>query len=282
MLSGSRYDRPFVEYADEVLPKLGVAHNTMRIWVIHLNHIRKYAPNALFSDITPVWLHKFNQHLCGWMMQNSARKVFVFMRRIFNEARKDGNTTLYPFGEWKLPPEKLGPKPYLTLDEVDRLIALTDQKLPEYVMMTLVFFLMECLAGIRHSDWSKWDVERLIDGDSFRLGASAKTGQPVYIPLASSPRLAKVVGIIAQMGIKYDQSNQDANRQLKMIAVLAGIDKPLTTHVGRHTCATLLLEKGFSRESICEVLGVSVKVVDVYAKMTRRKVRMEFERLGGL
>lgn len=285
ILAGDRGGGSFIEYAERVLPTLDIAPNTLRRWGFDLAHIRNYAPELKWGQITPAWCTAFNKHLCVWMQQNSARKTFVFIRRIFNEAREDGTTKLYPFAEWKLPAEVSKPKLYLTLEETDRIRALlTDRPdLPASMRCTIAHFLLECYSGIRHSDWGKWQTERLTDGESFHL-TTTKTGEPIYLPLKDSPRLRGVVDYIRTEGMRYTYTNQDANRVLKEVARMDSVKlgKHITTHTGRHTAATLLLEKGFSMETVAEVLGVSIKVIMIYAKMTRQKVRTEFEKIGGL
>ena len=68
------------------------------------------------------------------------------------------------------------------------------------------------------------------------------------------------------------------NKQLKRVATKAGIEKNITTHVGRHTFATLLLTKGAGIYDVQELLGHhDVKVTQVYANMvdSRRKYAID-------
>jgi integrase/recombinase XerD len=289
----------FLKYAGKVLSEFQIAHETWRCWDHHYRVLCYNFKQLTFGDITPVWLHRYNKRLITEVSpvshrvkeedrkpisQNSARKAFVFMKRVFNEARADGTTTLYPFRDWKIPSETREIQEYLTMDELDRLEAVLKKKMPTALRTTIAHFLLECYSGIRHSDWSKWQTERISgsgERESFYL-TTTKTGEPIYLPLQNSPRLKAVVDHIREHELTYNHSNQDANRRLKLAAVMAGIEKNLTTHVGRHTAGTLLLEKGFSYETVAEVLGVSMDVVRRYAKVTRRKVQMEYELRGGL
>ncbi|KAA6333053.1 Tyrosine recombinase XerC [termite gut metagenome] len=64
-------------------------------------------------------------------------------------------------------------------------------------------------------------------------------------------------------------SNQKMNAYLKEIADLCGINKRLTTHVARHTCATIvMLANHVSMENVAKILGHSnTKMTQHYAKV---------------
>lgn len=72
---------------------------------------------------------------------------------------------------------------------------------------------------------------------------------------------------------KYDYelpviSNQKYNDYLKVIMYRLGINKNVTTHSGRHTFATYLINKGISIEVIPKIMGhTNVKQSQAYAKM---------------
>jgi site-specific recombinase XerD len=64
-------------------------------------------------------------------------------------------------------------------------------------------------------------------------------------------------------------SNQKMNAYLKEIADLCGINKKLSTHVARHTCATVvMLANQVSMENVAKILGHSnMKMTQHYAKV---------------
>jgi len=58
------------------------------------------------------------------------------------------------------------------------------------------------------------------------------------------------------------------NNKLQKIAILAGIEKKLTTHISRHTFATLALRKGIRIEYVSKLLGhADLKETQIYAKI---------------
>jgi len=71
--------------------------------------------------------------------------------------------------------------------------------------------------------------------------------------------------------------NQKLNEGLKKLGELAGIRKPMFTHLGRHTFATTFtLGNGVSLESVAKMLGhSSIKHTQGYAKVVASKVKSE-------
>jgi len=71
---------------------------------------------------------------------------------------------------------------------------------------------------------------------------------------------------------------------LKEIADVCGINKRLTSHVGRHTFATTVtLTNGISLETVSKMLGhSSVTMTQRYAKVVEDKIRNEMSKLSDL
>lgn len=76
-------------------------------------------------------------------------------------------------------------------------------------------------------------------------------------------------------------SNIRYNAYLKELADICGIQKKLTTHVARHTCATtVLLTNGVPIETAQEFLGHSdIRTTQIYAKVVQRKLSEDFQQL---
>lgn len=76
-------------------------------------------------------------------------------------------------------------------------------------------------------------------------------------------------------------SNQRMNAYLKEIADLCGINKKLTTHVARHTCATVvLLANEVSIENVAKILGHSnTKMTHHYAKVLDSSIMRDMEKV---
>jgi site-specific recombinase XerD len=260
-------------------------HKTLGTWrknKVDADKLKAYAPTLSFADVTPVFLTKYHKHLQNeGLSNNTIWAAFKHIRQVLNHAKSLGVTSYYPFKEWKVPKYKEQPRNYLVKEDLDRLRDLLDKPLNDTFKLVTAFFLLECYSGIRHSDWAKFNIEKLLDGENMILRAT-KTGVRVTIPLDVYPSLNWVVSYIRDNGLVYDLSGQKTNIYLKSIAAMAGIDKTVTTHIGRHTFAVLMLEKGFTKELIAELMGVSMRVVNTYAKYTTNKARVEFERLGGL
>jgi integrase len=69
---------------------------------------------------------------------------------------------------------------------------------------------------------------------------------------------------------------------LKEVAQSCGITKKITSHLARHTFATLTLTKGVSIESVSKMLGhTNINTTQIYAKITNKKIDNEMNLLAG-
>jgi site-specific recombinase XerD len=68
-------------------------------------------------------------------------------------------------------------------------------------------------------------------------------------------------------------TNQRYNSYLKEIADICGIDKKLTSHLARHTAATLMLNSGISIDVVAKILGHrNTAMTAHYAKMLDKTI----------
>lgn len=284
-LAGKTETGSFFEQSKAMLAevKTQLSAGTYRRYAIEEKALQGYAHNLTFADVTPVFLTKYYKHMLNVAGKdsNTAINAFKYIRRVFNYARSIGLTELYPFDKYKIPVYKEKGRAYLTKIEIDKIKALLDKPLDKTTRSVVVYFLLECYSGIRHSDWGKFKIETVLDNENMIL-RTTKTGTRVTIPVDVYPSLKWVLDYIRDNNITFSLSGEKTNVILKSVAVMADIDKRLTTHIGRHTFAVLLLERGFSRELIAELMGVTTKVVSTYAKYSSSKARTEFERLGGI
>ena len=73
-------------------------------------------------------------------------------------------------------------------------------------------------------------------------------------------------------------SNQKMNLYLKTIQNLIGLQKPLYTHIARHTYATRCLNKGIRLEVVAKMLGHSTtKLTQHYAKLIQSSILAEVQ-----
>lgn len=133
-----------------------------------------------------------------------------------------------------------------------------------------------CLTGLAFSDVKQLRPEHIatdINGMQWIRKTRQKTGNMCNIPLLDAAR-----EILARYhNNPYCQahdvllpvcSNQKMNVYLKELADICGIKKHLSTHVARHTFATLTLASGATIENVAKMLGHSD------TKMTRHYARI--------
>lgn len=273
-----------LKYIDEQKGKK--ADGTVNNYIKQLAKVQRFAgkEQILFSEVTSEFLKKYET----WLRSLPKRpnkpntiwdSITKFFRKFFKLAGKSIKGFNHnPFNHYDKPNPVSTHIEYWVMDELDKLEEKLDS-LPANEYMIACYFLLECYSGIRHGDWKRFKVEKLIEGDSLKVIAK-KNKEPIYLSLSNRPRLKALLERIKHL--PYTGELYSTNIKLKVIAAKVGVDKRTSTHVGRHTCAVLHAERGFSKEYVCQLLAITMPTVETYYKITRQKLRKEDERLQGL
>ena len=145
---------------------------------------------------------------------------------------------------------------------------------------------MGALTGLAFTDVQHLRYEHIIkdvNGEYWIRKAREKTDNMCDIPLLDIPRmiLEKYKGHPECMkkGVLLPvPSNQRMNSYLKEIADTCGITKPLSTHVARHTFATVALANKVSMESVAKMLGhTDIRTTRIYARILDKTVSEEMK-----
>jgi integrase/recombinase XerD len=170
-------------------------------------------------------------------------------------------------------------------------------ELPEHLARTRDAFLFQCWSGLRYKDLRRITNANIIQRDGYKALAfiadksvSRKIGKTKTVEV---PILPKAVIILETYAKDYRLlpvlTNQKYNDNLKDIARIAGIVQPteilvqrdgrlvvkavpkyelVTSHIARHTYATLSLVKGVPLEVVSKALGHSkLQTTMIYAKI---------------
>ena len=86
--------------------------------------------------------------------------------------------------------------------------------------------------------------------------------------------------LLTKDGVGYESALRLQNKRLKRIAKILGLNVKLTTHVARHSWATIARDKGVDIETICEALGhSSILVTRIYLAALNSSVINEANRI---
>ena len=147
----------------------------------------------------------------------------------------------------------------------------------------IVFYRYTGLAFIDVCTLKRTDISTDADGKMWIRKNREKTDELSIIPLLDVP--GKIMGkyenhptVLTRGVVLPVMSNQKVNAYLKEIADLAKIPKHLTSHIARHTFATMSLNNHVPLETISKMLGHSdIKTTQIYAKMMDKTISEDME-----
>lgn len=252
--------------------------------------LQEYDPDFQIRPIREVdygYLTRFEAWCLGRGMKvNSISILMRNIRTVFNEARRDGVTNLYPFSTYKIKQEETR-KRALTLDEVRLLLEIPvsedQQRYKDF------FMLMLYLIGINTTDLFLARPEDLRNGRlEYRRD---KTGKLYSVKL--EPEAMEIIDKYRGKDYLLDPMDghgdflswrSQLNKRLKAIGQQTGRKgkilgkgpfSEISTYWARHTWATLAYEVGISVDVIGQALGHSDRshtVTFTYIKPDQGKV----------
>ncbi|QIK54474.1 site-specific integrase [Dysgonomonas sp. HDW5B] len=206
--------------------------------------------------------------------QNSAITRLKNLKKITRIAFSNDWMQKDPFVTYRFKFDETNPE-FLSKEELDTLI---QKEFPiQRLEIVRDIFAFCCFTGLAFTDIQQLKPEHLVkdnDGSMWIRKNRQKTKNMCNIPLLNTA---------CQLIEKYKnhpecqkkniifpvQSNQRMNSYLKEIADVCGISKKLTTHVARHTCATVvMLANNVSLKNVAKILGHSnTRTTEHYAKV---------------
>ncbi|NCB83675.1 MAG: site-specific integrase [Bacteroidia bacterium] len=240
----------------------------------------KYGRTDLkLSEITPIVVHDFQVYLLSVAkcMQSTTTKNLKLLKTIVLFGRKLGLITHDPFRELRIHSTPVN-RGFLTDNEITSII----QKELTIPRLDLVrdIFIFSCFTGLAYIDVLNLKEENIveIEGQKWIMTKRQKTGISTNIILLDIPQ--KIIEKYAET--RKDEkllpvlSNQKMNAYLKEIGDLCGIKRLLTTHLARHTFATMSLSKGVPIETVSKMLGHNkIQTTQIYAKITNKKLEAD-------
>lgn len=238
--------------------------------------LQAFKKEIFFTDLTFEFVSSFDSYLQsrGYHL-NTIAKHMKHLKRYVNIAinKEYMDIQKYAFRKYRIKSVE-GRHTHLSPEELHKL---------EEVQLTEKFaklqkpkdaFLFCCYAGLRYSDFTHLTSENIIEfhKEFWLIYKSVKTGTEVRLPLYL---LFEGKGIHILHRYKNDlnsffklKDNSNLNKELNVLAKLAGISKHISFHTARHTNATLLIYNGANITTVQKLLGhKSVKTTQVYANI---------------
>ena len=296
----------FFELA-EMINNRSLADGKIGTYDIRKAMIKKFSDfnkgkDLLLTDITTSLLQKYDYHL-QTVLNNSANtrhRDFKYLKMVFKEAYKldyiEGVPN--PFDKYTIKTTSTT-KEYLTEEEIDKIAALdlTQNKNHE---ISRNIFLFVCYAyGVRISDIILLRKSH-INGDRIKLNTK-KTNQQLDVKLPQkalkildwfsiiNPDNEFLFGLAPK---DLDLKNPSAvdsvisaetaryNKFLKIIAKKAKIDKPISSHIARHSFGTRALRMGLDIYQVSTLMThSSLKQTQAYAKIVSSELDKAADKL---
>lgn len=243
-----------------------------------LKHLRKYCKECSASDLTEDFAKGFIHYMReSGLSQTTITMQIHVLRCYYNIARKlFGNKV--PFGSFDFYHEKLSDRlkykiKSFTDDDIRKIenyISRPDT--PSRFIVTLDRFLFMAYTGARISDFASFTRKNfsIDNGEMWLTYTSTKTNTDVRIPISSifDGRAEQIINKYLYRLDDFFCIKKDLfNARLKTAVKHAGIDKNVSAHVARHTCASRLINKDVPITTIQKVIGHrSLKMTMVYAQ----------------
>lgn len=279
----------FLTFFESRISERYIKPSTKKHHIKVLNFLKnEYKAIKSFNDLTPAAIQRMDEYLHRrnigtalqpqQMEQTTIYGYHKVIKHYINEAILAGFMDSSPYRRIKIDRGQSKQRVVLSLEEIDKIYnfrstSLLDAKIRDLFMVQVYTGL--AFADLMGTDFTKKDMR---GGIWVLYDQRQKTGTGYYITL-----LPRVLEVLERYGGKLPHLSYDVyNRNLKAVARAAGIQKTVTTHIGRHTFATTIaLGSGLPIEVVSRMLGhTDIKTTQIYAKIMPEQVLEGFTRIA--
>lgn len=266
------YNRPddfrtFYDYVKDYMHRHRgeLESSTIDVHLDAINKMRVYDPDLRLECLDEDFILKYKVYLKKKLKNKDStiNKNMSCIKKYCRAAIKEGYMTKNPFENIKVKTRSKSDFTYLTEEELTTLVDLyKSNSLTENYQSVLQIFLFMCFSSLHIGDAKNIRIEGI--GKSsftyYRIKLRNSKPDPIVIPL--SDPLKKIIRKASgkrKNGLLFTTmiSDQKINEYLKRIARKVGINKPLSSKAGRHTFATLFLQKTKDLATLKEIMGHS-------------------------
>lgn len=277
-----------IDWISQQIDMLTLGEGTIRHYQLMLARLKEHGVIRQFSDLTveniynwDAWLHRLNgQHGEEPISDGSIYNYHKCFRAILNRAKLFGRIDNNPY-------DRLRGK--FKRGDKERIDFLTEEEMAAFESLRPVhsskmsvardLFVFQMYTGLSYSDTQKFDIGdyKLINGAWRNTGERIKTGVAY-----TSQLLPPVVSILERYHWKVPKiDNSDYNLCLKALGMACGIERPLHSHMARHTFATYMLRHGVPIEHVSKMLGhTNISQTQRYAKIVAADIHDDFDRIA--
>ena len=250
---------PFLPFMEQAVEEAAVSEGTRENHCNTLRHLRDFRPAMTFADLSPRLVADFEGYLhdLGLKLNTVAKQMKVF-RRYVNVAIDEELITSDPFRKWHVRTEPTS-KQALSERQLRKWEQLlSDSTLSDDEQLVARAFLFSCYTGLRYSDVREAHFNHIhtVNRQKWLIVRMHKTKTVVRIPLTRMFS-GKALSLITTRGLLFPSLpvNSRCNTILRRLAKRLHIRKHLSFHVGRVTCATILIHRGVPVTTIQQILG---------------------------
>ena len=290
-------DAVFLTWCEDQLPLLNISDGTLKHYRPLIVRLTDFGKIRKWEDLTvenimafDSYLHSVTKPVSEARVKAGAKPEHLSTAAIYNyhKSLKALLNRADAFGKIdRNPYERIRDKikrgeresvEYLTEDEIK---AFTKMELPKGSALDVAhdLFIFQMFTGLSFTDMRAFNISdyKKVGTKWVSNGERIKTGVP-YI----SSLLPPVVKVLKKYGMMLPQmSNQEYNRQLKALQVMAGIKTRIHSHVARHTFATYMLRNGVKIENVSKMLGhTNITQTQRYAKVLAQSVHDEWDMIA--
>jgi len=258
----SFYD--YFDYYQKMHPNT-IEPSTLDVHIDVINKLKAYKKDLYFDEITDTFINEYTVYLKKILKnkESTVMKNLAVIKKYVRAAIKEGYMSENPFEEIKISRNTKSSFEFLTEEELSILIGIYKKgELTDNYHKVLQFFLFMCFTSLHVGDAKSLLIEQIGSKNFtyYRLKNRNSKPAPIVVPLSSPAKaIIKKVAKGRARGKLFEKliPDQKINEYIKTIAKNCGINKRLSSKAGRHTFATIFLQKTKDLATLKEILGHS-------------------------
>lgn len=288
---------PFIEWMEKQIQNMRLREGTMKHYFTLRLRLNEFGVIKRWGDLNvenlyafDAWLHRLparqsaKERAAGaateYISDGSVYNYHKCLKALLNRAVEFGKLDRNPYDRLrgKFKRGDIETVDFLTEEEMEAFEATTP---PPGTLMDVAhdLFIFQMYTGLGYSDSQGFDLSQyqLVNGEWVHVGERIKTGVN-YV----SQLLPPVVEVLEKYDWKVPTiDNSDYNRCLKALGLVAGITRPLHSHMARHTFATYMLNNGSNIHNVSAMLGhTNIRQTQRYAKVLAKSVYRDYGKIA--